>query len=509
MTEMISLLLVFSLVLANAAYVDHALSQYWLIGFGGEQMLPFLDGGVLTARIGESLTVRLMGRNGAVTIKSPQGLTDTVFVQDGTPRVLKKFTSSDVGEWSITTDDGLNLVVAVEQPVFKPSATISFSMEGNDVVMSGSAPPQGFILFQAQSDGRVFTPGSKIEIALETVNTSMLRFDLLRNVDRISYGGRLHGTPYSLELDQLVLSQVVQGRRRGGLMTFSINLPKAGVSGPSGLRVLSYGQHIARLVTLGESRVVYQTEITIIPESLSSLKDLTKTVRASFWEAFERNYTVVVGDELGNVWLLNLRPPLAALKVYDSQHNLHVDEYELFLEGSTGHKVGGETLLTFYNSLDVSDYWNGSFVSPSRTADIRLGFKGAVADVKQLELKPGYRLNINLNLLRLVPRLVYPNGTLHQGPRTLEINGFGVTEDGEKTYLLPSQTYVINAVNPGSFSPTTFTLTTDTTVTVIVVDNPAALASLRISAILMTALLGYAAYRLWMVRKTFYQPHSN
>ncbi|MEM2238095.1 MAG: hypothetical protein QXR26_05805 [Candidatus Caldarchaeum sp.] len=505
---MLSFLLALSLVFTNIAYVEQALTQYWLVGFGGEQMLPLLDGGILTARVGESLTVRLMGRDGSVTLTSPRGLMDRVFIQDGALKVLKKFTFNDVGEWILTTDNGLNLIVIVEAPVFKPSVTVSVFVENSEIIMSASAPPQSFALFQAQSDDMVFTPGANIQLTLENLNTPLLRFDLVRKAERIRYSGRLQGTPYGIELDQLVLSQVVQGRGRGGLMSFSINLPDEGSSGPSGLRVLSYGQHVVRLVTLGDSRVVYEREITIVPKNLGGFKGLAKTVRAGFREAFEKNYTLVVGDELGNVWLLKLKPPLAVLRVYDSQHSVYVEDYQLILEGSSWHKLGGETLLAFYNILTVSDYSNGSSVNPSRTANVRLGFKGWVADVTQVEIKSGQYLDIYVNLFRFLPRLVYPNGTIHQGPRIVEINGFTSKDDGEKTSLLPPQTYVINAVDPGSFSPTTFALTADTTLTIIVVDNPAALASLRISAILMTALLGYAVYKVWRVRKTFYQARS-
>jgi hypothetical protein len=48
----------------------------------------------------------------------------------------------------------------------------------------------------------------------------------------------------------------------------------------------------------------------------------------------------------------------------------------------------------------------------------------------------------------------------------------------------------------------------DTTLKVYVLDNPEALASLRVSALLTACLLVYVAYRTWTWRKSFYRARS-
>ncbi len=472
-------------------------------------MLPLLDGGAVKVRVGESLAVRLIGRDGYLTLTSPRGFVDKLFVQDGLPKVLKRFTVEDVGEWILSTDDGQNLVVVVEKPVYKPSLMINVQLESSDVVMTVSTPSQTYAFFvEAQGGDNVFTPNSVIQLRVEDVNTSLLRFDLLRKTDRLKYTGRLQGTPYEVEIDQLVMSQIVQGRRRGAGISFTVALPAEGTAGPSGLRVLSYGQHIIRLVSLGDNKVVYEDEIIVIPEKINGIKGLTRTVKTGFWDAFGKNYTLVVGDELGNVWFLTITPPLAVLKVFDNLHNQLVEEYRLLLAGSSMYRMEELTLLAFIDSLPITGYDNGSVLKPARTADVKIGFEGAVVNLTSLEMHPGGSYILDVSLQALVIRLVYPNGTIHQGRRTVDINGWVIVDNGERKIFLPSQTYVIKAVNPESFSPITYRLTSDTTVTVIVLDNPVGLASLRISAILMAALLGYSAYRLWSARKTFY-PASN
>jgi hypothetical protein len=113
-----------------------------------------------------------------------------------------------------------------------------------------------------------------------------------------------------------------------------------------------------------------------------------------------------------------------------------------------------------------------------------------------------------LSLNRVVFRLIYPNGSIHVGPRSLELNGEVHSYPAEQPIFLPSQTYVARAVRPESFSATTYTVVSDTTLKVYVLDNPEALASLRVSALLTACLLVYVAYRTWTWRKSFYRARS-
>ncbi|MEM4298433.1 MAG: hypothetical protein QW815_08715, partial [Nitrososphaerota archaeon] len=109
----ISLLMALLLILPLAGQ-GQGVEAVWLVGFGGDAMLPLLDGGVLEVRLGEAVWLKLMGRNGTVTRASPEGDGGAHPLLDGHATPLPPFDRT--GLWSITTDDGKTLKVRVEAP---------------------------------------------------------------------------------------------------------------------------------------------------------------------------------------------------------------------------------------------------------------------------------------------------------------------------------------------------------------------------------------------------------
>ncbi|MEM1988136.1 MAG: hypothetical protein QW362_07060, partial [Candidatus Caldarchaeum sp.] len=214
------------------------------------------------------------------------------------------------------------------------------------------------------------------------------------------------------------------------------------------------------------------------------------------------------GNELGDVRVLQLRLPVTVFNVYDRTHSQRIDRYQLFLENSSSQKTGDTTLLAFYNSLSIQDYENNTYLEPSRISTFTLAFDGHVVEYNNFKFSPGVPTTIDLNLYSLVLRLVYPNGSVHRGTRVVEVNGMAFRDLDERLFLLPPENYVIRALEPKSFAPVHYTLTSDTVLTIMVLENAEALASLRVSALFMALLLGYASFRLFRMRKTFYRARS-
>ncbi|MEM4154841.1 MAG: hypothetical protein QXW52_08505 [Candidatus Caldarchaeum sp.] len=501
---MLSVLLVLSMLLSSLFYVNQAPPHFWLVGLGGEEMLPLLDGGVLTARVGESLAVRLMGRDGRLNVFSPQGDVRETFIRDGLLTVLKKFTVDDVGEWVVETDEGARLTIVVEDPQLKPPVSLNVWIENTTVVATVATSPNAFALFMDGRGEDVYTPGSTLLMNIQGLNVQVVRFDLLKKADRIRYAGKLNQLQYTVELDQVVSSQFVQVR--GG--SVSLQIPAKDFSGPQGLRVLGYGQYVARLVATGDNRLIAEREITVVPERFRGFGGLSRSVRVDLHQAMSRNFTLVVGNELGDVRVLQLRLPVTVFNVYDRTHSQRIDRYQLFLENSSSQKTGDTTLLAFYNSLSIQDYENNTYLEPSRISTFTLAFDGHVVEYNNFKFSPGVPTTIDLNLYSLVLRLVYPNGSVHRGTRVVEVNGMAFRDLDERLFLLPPENYVIRALEPKSFAPVHYTLTSDTVLTIMVLENAEALASLRVSALFMALLIGYASFRLFRMRKTFYRARS-
>jgi len=496
-----NILLLTLLILSVQPHAE--LQAVWLIGYGGEQMLPFLDGGSLSFNVGETLAVKLLGRNGFLELKSPSGAVERFYVPDGSPRQLRSFTAADVGEWVLTTDNGLTTHVKVEDIVVKPGFTVSISLTPEEVKFDAYALTQGFALFVDEKWVDVVCAGSSVEIRLDNINMSLARFDLLRRAGPLVYSGLLQQKPYSITIDQLVMSKLVQSKAENNTSIFTVTLPEAFSGGPSGLRPLSYGPHVVRLVSTTDNRVLYEKEVVVVPKSLNTLPGLSRVMGVSFEAAATKNQTLIIGNPLGDVWFVNLRPPAATVTFYDKTHEEVLEDYSLNMPDSSWTRIGGLARVVYVNNLVVTEYNNLSYVTPVREGEIDVKLPGASVKVPVVFF-PGAHLNITLNLHRVVFQLVYPNNSIYRGQRFLEINGEAYSYPDEQPLLLPSQTYVMRAVKPPSFSVTTYTVVRDTTLTVYVLDNPEALASLRVSVLLTACLLTYLAYRtLWS--KSFYR----
>jgi len=496
------------LILLILSLQPHAgLQAVWMIGYGEEQMLPLLEGGSLTFSVGETLVVKLLGRNGFLELRSPSGAAERFYVPDGYPRELRSFTSADVGEWVLTTDEGLTTRIKVEDIGLMPSFTVSTNLKPEEVVFAASASTQGFALFIDNKWVDVVPAGSPVEIRLESFNTSLARFDLLRKAGPLSYSGLLQQKPYSIVIDQLVMSKLVQSKTLNNTSVFTVTLPEAGSVGASGLRQLSYGPHVMRLISTTDNRVLYEKEVVVVPKSLNALPGLSRAVEIDFRTAAATNLTLVVGNSLGDIWFVILRPPAATVSLYDINHAIVLKNYSLSTPGFSSTGKDGLTKVIYSDTLVITDFSNLTYVFPRWEGEVFVKLPGASVRVP-VAFSPGVHLNITLSLNRVVFQLIYPNGSIHVGPRSLELNGEVHSYPAELPIYLPSQTYVARAVRPKSFSATTYTVVSDTTLKVYVLDNPEVLASLRVSALLTACLLAFIAYRTWTWRKSFYRAKS-
>ncbi|MCS7133526.1 MAG: hypothetical protein NZ921_01825 [Candidatus Caldarchaeum sp.] len=481
------------------SYVN-ALTNYWLIGFGGGYMVPLLNGGVLEYGVGESLVVMSVGRDGLVTLVSPAGVVEQIPVKDGSRTVLRKFGMADVGEWTVTVDGTASMKAVVRPPVIRPAVTLSFGLEDSQMSIAAYTAPQSFAVFMEGRSEFVKAAGSSIRITLPDFNETRVRAEIVRSQPSIRYTGNLMGVGYSMEIEQIVSSEIVSGRKVEGLMVFSVPIPSE--SGrASGIKPVGLGLHKLRLLSLVDRRIVYEANIVVLPSSRRYLEGLGSTLTVDFWDAMRKNYTLLVGDEAGNLWVLRLRPPAAVFRVYDVVHGRFQNVSDLKVPEGTTKIINSTILVSFTDVIEVSDYINQSTIIPSKEVVASISLGPATVNTPAFVVEAGETILLNVTLYQTDVKLVFPNRTVYQGPRLLEINGQLVS--GKSPLLLPEGTHVVRALMPESFSYETFQLTADTTWTIVVLDNPLGLAGLRASSILLISLLGYSILKTFSIRKTF------
>uniref|UniRef100_A0A7C4E1J7 Uncharacterized protein n=1 Tax=Caldiarchaeum subterraneum TaxID=311458 RepID=A0A7C4E1J7_CALS0 len=476
-----------------------SIEPYWLVGFDGDMMLPFLDRGVLECGVGENVAVKIVGRDGFVTLVSPNGVIENVFVRDGERTVLRRFGPGDAGNWTIVADTGQTLTIQVKPPATRPPIQVSVRFEGLFVVLTISTPPNTYALFlEGRGDGEVAAAGSSIEFGLQGFNETRVRVEILRREPPIRYAGLLDGLPYTMQLDPLSVNTIVEGKRINDSMVFSVKLPSNGEQ-VSGWRKMGLGYHLIRLYTVSDKRLILEREIVVVPEWMKSYVALSRSVREDVWTAANKTFTMLVGDEAGNVWVLHIRPPIAFIRLYDQIHSRYVKNVGVALAGGQAQNLDDWTGLIFANRIEISNYSNNSSYNPSTETNVLLNFNATSLSLP-LAVTAGDMVTLNLQLHEAHITLVWPNGTTYRGPSSVIINSAKFTNTS--SLLLPVDKYVVRAEKPPSFSSKVFTLTADTTWTIIVLDDPAGVAGFRVSAVLLTALLLYTVFRM---RKTFYQ----
>lgn len=477
----------------------HGITNYWLIGYGGNYMLPFLDGGVLEYGVGQSIFVKVVGRNGYVTLFSPTGAIERIQLTDGRKTLLRKFGFADIGEWTVVNDEGYSVKAIVKPPNLMPTVTLYFSLENSRIVMRAQTPGQTFALFLEGRSDSVKAAGSTLRIGVRGFNETRVKAEIISSQQPIVYSGSLKGVGYGLEIEQLVSSEIVSGRLVNGSAVFSVKIPKEGEE-VSGLKPIGVGMHKIRLSSLSTRNVVYEADFIIIPSSRRNLEGLSPSLTVDFWEAMEKNYTLVVGDETGTLWTLHIRPPAAVFRLYDVEHKrYHIGSDVLIADGST-KRIDNQFITLFMNTYEIVDYVNNSAFIPTRELVPTISFGAVTITSSPITVKSGDLVELSLSLYQAGLELIFPNGTVYHGPRTVEVNGL-VYEN--VSWFFPRGVYTVRALRPESFSYETFVLTRDTTWTIIVLDNPLGLAGLRASSIILAALLVYTIFKTLRIRKTF------
>jgi hypothetical protein len=70
-----------------------------LVGYGGERMLPFVDGATLTYFVGEDLELKSIGSSTDVKLIDPTNAEHSYFLEEGEKLKILTFKREDVGVW--------------------------------------------------------------------------------------------------------------------------------------------------------------------------------------------------------------------------------------------------------------------------------------------------------------------------------------------------------------------------------------------------------------------------
>ncbi|GBC68637.1 hypothetical protein HRbin01_00320 [archaeon HR01] len=470
-------------------------AKTWLVGFGGELMLPYLDGGVLEARTGWALSVRVLGGNGSLTVDPPDGPLRQLQIIDGG---VESFILDSPGDWGLTTDEGYRLTVRV-QPVLKPAITVLTTPLSNGTVeVVLRQPPRGYAFFEGAGGEQIHHPGDEVEISLESNSTGPYMVNLLEPQQAITYTGLLQGTPYTLTMPRLVASQLLYPDQRR-LLVF--RLPGEGETGPGGLVPLGLGRYTVQISAFTGSgyEPLQETEVTVVSREL----DVSRLSSRARFDAVEGMsvFKVLVGDEEGGVTEVFLHPPLAWIKVVDSVHNETVANVGVQLSNTLYRGLGAEVLVVYESVTSFTEYSAGMSLKPVRNASFPLTVNGFPTKPLNIYFTPGTRYIIPVQLYKLSTTFHRPDNRPYPGPVTVEIGTVRKTMNTGEYVVLPPGEYTVKAVNPPSFTPATVNLDADKEATIVVLENPAQLSAMRAAAVALSIAITYQLYKMALKKR--------
>ncbi|MEM1945149.1 MAG: hypothetical protein QXX57_05375, partial [Nitrososphaerota archaeon] len=416
----ISLLMALLLILPLAGQ-GQGVEAVWLVGFGGDAMLPLLDGGVLEVRLGEAVWLKLMGRNGTVTRASPEGDGGAHPLLDGHATPLPPFDRT--GLWSITTDDGKTLKVRVEAPPENIPITLQTMIRSNgELEMTIQQPNRGYAFFEVIGDGsEIYNPGGEVILWLDDGLAGSFRVVLVRPGGPLTYQGLLGGRPYKVTIPPLVGVYELRAVDVGGRSGLVFRLPQWGAVGPGGLEPLRLGHYLVQVsVVRGEGySLILERAISVVSPDLNPAILSSKVVLHP--DTVHAGVPVVVGDDLGAVRRVVVLPPVAWLRVFDTVHGEYLNGLELEIDNADYGNVGNSILLAYWKTLTIDRYSSGETITPVRNATVRAIATGSRTEPAQIFLSPGARVDLPVQLFRLYLELVFPNGTIYDGVVALEV----------------------------------------------------------------------------------------
>ncbi len=473
----------------------------WLIGFGGEIMLPLLDGGELEARHGETVYLRILGRDGSVTVTAPDQTVIEKELRDGVADPT--LTLSTPGTYTIRTDDGQTLTIKAGTAPSIPIVLSTEILPNGLVEISLQQPSRGYVLFQSSHGGSdIYRPGETMMILLETDLTGPYKVSLLRPGGPLVYRGQMAGRPFTLTTPLLVAEYTVRVVESDGRKGLVIKLPGLGEPGPGGLEPLRLGPliiQVSAFTGLEYSRIMEKMILVVSPSLNPS--QLSTAIRFNASEGVKA-YQVVVGDELGGSTYVTVMPPLAWVKVYDILHKTYLQDARIGLSNSESRSEGETILLTYFSLYTFSEYQDFQILTPTRKASIEVLSMGFKTEPVEATLQPGITIELPVTLYHLYVDLVFPNGTSFPGEALIEINSKRFNVLSGRYLSLPHGDYFVRSITPQSFTTTALTLDADKHITIYLVDDAIGLSILRASAILLTGIMAYQVYHIWSRRNT-------
>ncbi len=332
--------------------------EFLLIGYGGEKLLPFLDGAKYRFVVGERLVLKAIGAAVSAILETNRGEEHVFRIGAGEAVEVWRFRVEDVGTASLTVIGGGRAtieVLSLEESTlgwidFQPAGFMTSDSDGQEVLearIAGSTL-SGFPITGGGTEARkIFVrPNSTLQLQIPA-NALSVKITL-RHYDPIElsgYSGQLH---ILYRAEPIVAEYRFEGAGATQQIRFvDVYIPPLGETGENGLVPLRYGTLVVNIVYTGRGggRFEQSFEVSVSP-MVEEPPPLSSSKTIGLRDLIRNGLEVVVANlTTGRFERRIIRVPDYRVRVYDSHLGMWVEDYSVSIPGYLSLRNGSESVI--------------------------------------------------------------------------------------------------------------------------------------------------------------------
>jgi hypothetical protein len=416
-----------------------------LVGYGGERMLPFVDGATLTYFVGEDLELKSIGSSTDVKLIDPTNAEHSYFLEEGEKLKILTFKREDVGVWLLKHHSlGTMIVRVVDNYSYKEGYIIVQKLgDGNFRLLIKGPIFMGFITSNP-TNVKIINAPSILSVNIPQ-GITYARITLEYN-ETIELDGWIGSVQYRYRTDAIVTEHVYRFNRPTASPLFvDVEIPDIGKVGKGGIIPLRVGTIRLNVVCSGPGTTSYNNieELLIVPKMVN-LPPMTRTIEATLDDLFNQSVKIAYFNASSSkVDVKEIKIPIYESVVFDKALSKFIDDYVLSVDGMVSSKVGHKTYLV-PSELQVFRNADKEYVTVNpRLLVYSIDYSPAV---KNTSLRSHNVSIITIESKEVLITVRHASGTLIDNAILLINSSMYSVINGSKKIRMPISTYNFSAI---------------------------------------------------------------
>lgn len=499
--ELLASILLLSLFLTNGLYpIDSLKVNALLIGYGGDRMLPFIDGAELTFFVGEELVLKTIGSPTNITIIDPLYRRSEYFLEEGKKMKVLTFNASDVGTWLLRHSKlGTMSLKVIDN--YSPKDHYISIQKISDNVLRLSLEGSAFVGFVAKVENitKIMNPSKILSITIPP-GTTHVRI-ILEYDEAIELTGFIGDMQYHYKTDAVVSEYTHRFNKPiTDPIVINFEIPDLGKVGSGGVIPLRVGSIKLKVICTGSGSTVlnYVDELLVVPEGVD-LQSITRIIDVDLAELINDSVKVAYYNvSTGRIDVINVRIPVYRLIVYDKALENNINDYSLEVEDMLTLKAGQITYIIPSRLQLLNDACKNGLLINSKIKAYSIDISDVVKKVT-LEIDILNTIIIESKEIDITVRNA--DGTIINNALILVNSSAYSTINNTKRVRMPIATYNFSAISSIGHTSSVIDISKTNSVQLIIRTLSPVTITLIITSIFQSAFLLLYSYKLLKLKR--------